>query len=102
MDLLLHKILSIKTVEKFFGDLRPFEKTQDFPGGSEVKVSSCSTGDPGLIPESERSPGEGNGNPLQGWGCLVGYSPRGRKESDTTEQLRFHSDEPCCQKITKI
>ena len=39
------------------------------PGGSEVKASACSAGDPGLIPESERSPGEGNGNPLQ-YSCL--------------------------------
>ena len=36
-----------------------------FPGGSEVKASACSAGDLGLIPESGRSPGEGNGNPLQ-------------------------------------
>ena len=36
-----------------------------FPGGSEVKVSLCYTGDPGLIPGSGRSPGEGNGNPFQ-------------------------------------
>ena len=34
-------------------------------GGSEVKVSACNAGDPGLIPGSGRSPGEGNGNPLQ-------------------------------------
>ena len=36
-----------------------------FPGGSDGKDSSCNTGDPGLIPGSERSPGEGNGYPLQ-------------------------------------
>ena len=36
-----------------------------FPGGSEVKVSACNVGDLGLIPGSERSPGERNGNPLQ-------------------------------------
>ena len=36
-----------------------------FPGGSEVKVSACNAGDLGLIPGSERSPGERNGNPLQ-------------------------------------
>ena len=35
------------------------------PGGSEVKVSACNTGDPGSIPGLGRSPGEGNGNPLQ-------------------------------------
>ena len=36
-----------------------------FPGGSDAKESTCNAGDLGLIPGSERSPGEGNGNPLQ-------------------------------------
>ena len=36
-----------------------------FPCSSVGKESSCSAGYPGLIPGSERSPGEGNGNPLQ-------------------------------------
>ena len=40
-----------------------------FPGSSEVKVSACNAGDLGLIPGSERSPGEGNGNLLQ-YSCL--------------------------------
>ena len=43
-----------------------------FPGGSVVKnlpVSAGDTGDAGLIPGSERSPGEGNGNLLQ-YSCL--------------------------------
>ena len=40
-----------------------------FPGGSEVKTSACNVGDPGSIPGSRRSPGEGNGNPLQ-YSCL--------------------------------
>ena len=35
------------------------------PGGLEGKVSACNVGDPGSIPEWGRSPGEGNGNPLQ-------------------------------------
>ena len=39
-----------------------------FPGGSEVEVSACNAGDLGLIPGSGRSPGEGNGNPLQSTG----------------------------------
>ena len=34
-------------------------------GGSDGKESVCSAGDPGSIPGSERSPGGGNGNPLQ-------------------------------------
>ena len=66
-----------------------------FPGGSEGEESSYNAGDLGSIPGSGRSPGEGNGTPLQyslpgkshGWRSLVGYSPWGRKESDTTEQL---------------
>ena len=36
-----------------------------FPGGSVVKESACNAGDAGLIPGSGRSPGRGNGNPLQ-------------------------------------
>ena len=36
-----------------------------FPGGSEVKASAWNAGDPGLIPRSGTSPGEGNDNPLQ-------------------------------------
>ena len=40
-----------------------------FPGGSDGKESACNTGDPGSIPGSGRSPGEGNGNPLQ-YSCL--------------------------------
>ena len=39
------------------------------PGGSEVKASAWNAGDPGSIPGSGRSPGEGNGNPLQ-YSCL--------------------------------
>ena len=40
-----------------------------FPGGSDGKVSACNAGDPGSIPGLGRSPGEGNGNPLQ-YSCL--------------------------------
>ena len=68
--------------------------SQGFPGGSEVKASACNVGDPGLIPGSGRSPGEGNGNPLQ-YSCLgnpcslVGYSPQGHKESDRLSDFTF-------------
>ena len=40
-----------------------------FPGGSEVKASAWNVGDLGSIPGSGRSPGEGNGTPLQ-YSCL--------------------------------
>ena len=53
--------------------------------------------DLGLIPGLGRFPGGGNGNPVQysclenphGQRSLEGYSPGGRKESDTTERLPF-------------
>ena len=41
----------------------------DVLGGSDDKESACSEGDPGLISGSERSPGEGNGNPFR-YSCL--------------------------------
>ena len=47
-----------------------------FPGGSEGKASACNAGDPGLIPGMGRSPGEGNGNPLQ-YSCLENPMDRG-------------------------
>ena len=40
-----------------------------FPGGSDGKLSAYNVGDPGSIPGWGRSPGEGNGNPLQ-YSCL--------------------------------
>ena len=36
----------------------------DFPGGADGKASAYNAGDPGSIPGSGRSPGEGNGTPL--------------------------------------
>ena len=69
--------------------------TWDLPGGSDGKESACNVGDLALIPVSGRSPGEGNGNPLQ-YSCLENsmdrgawwaglYSPWDHKESNTTE-----------------
>ena len=47
-----------------------------FPGGSDDKAPACNAGDPGLIPGLGRSPGEGNGNPLQ-YSCLENPMDRG-------------------------
>ena len=64
-----------------------------FPDGSDGKESICNGGDPGSIPGSGRSPGEGNDNPLQ-YCCLENSMDREAwratahgdyKESDTTE-----------------
>ena len=47
----------------------PCEWGIDFLGGSDGKASACNAGDTGSIPGSGRSPGEGNGSPLQ-YSCL--------------------------------
>ena len=47
-----------------------------FPGGSDGKESACNAGDPGLIPGSERSPGERNEYPLQ-YSCLKNSVDKG-------------------------
>ena len=79
-----------------------------FPGGSEVKTPACNAGDQGSIPGLGRFlwrrkwqptpvflPGESHG-----WRSLVGYSPQGHRESDTTERLHFHIN--IRQKKTKL
>ena len=68
-----------------------------FPGGSDGKQSACNARDLGSIPGSERSPGEGNGNPLQ-YPCLenpMNYSPCSPKESDMTEKLTLSVYSKC-------
>ena len=68
--------------------------TRGFPCSSVSKESACSAGDPGSIPESGRSPGEGNGNPLQ-HSCPENPTDRGAwwaavhgvTELGTTERL---------------
>ena len=64
-----------------------------FPGGSDSQESACNAGDLGSLPGLGRSPGEGNGNPLQ-YSCLENSVGRGAwwaaspwvlKELDMTE-----------------
>ena len=50
--------------------------TMCFPGGSDGKESAYNVGDLGSSPGSGRSPGEGNGNPLQ-YSCLDSFKDRG-------------------------
>ena len=53
-----------------------FEEPIGFPGGLDGKECACNAGDPGLIPGSERSPEEVNGNPFQD-SCLENSMDRG-------------------------
>ena len=55
-----------KYINKYYNRVR---SNLGFPGGSDGKVSACTAGDPGSFPGLGRSPGEGNGNPLQ-YSCL--------------------------------
>ena len=69
-----------------------YPMTWDFPGGTVVKNLPDNAGDLSSIPGSGRSPGGGNGKPLQyaclekshGQRSLVGYSLCDHEESDTT------------------
>ena len=64
-----------------------------FPGGSVSKESACNVGDPGLIPGFRRFPWRKAWLPtpvflpvkFHGQRSLVGYSPQGHKEADTTK-----------------
>ena len=65
-----------------------------FPGDLDGKESAYNAGDLASIPGLGKSPGGGHGNPLQflpgeshGKRSLVGYSPWGCKDLDTTEEV---------------
>ena len=70
-----------------------------FPGSSDSKESACNAGDPGSVPGSGRSPGEGNGNPLQ-YASLGNPMDRGARwatvlglqESGVNEQLNHQTN----------
>ena len=60
--------------------LLDFILKRGFPGDSNGKESACNAGDPGSIPGSGRSPGEGNGNPLQ-YFCLENPLDKGARQA---------------------
>ena len=69
MTLKLRLPLILATYDHVCGYLWWRYDKEDFPGGSDGKASAYNVGDLGSIPGSGRSPGEGNGNPLQ-YSCL--------------------------------
>ena len=56
-------------------------------GGSDGEESACNARDPGSISGSERSPGEGNGNPLQ-YSCLKNLMDREARQATVHEIAR--------------
>ena len=69
-----------------------------FPGGSDSESVCLQCGRPRFDPWVVKIPWRRKWQPtpvllpgkFHGWRSLVGYSPRGRKQSDTTERLHFH------------
>ena len=64
---------------------------EGFPGDSVSKASACNVEDLGLIPGLGRSPGEGNGNPLQ-YSCLENSIDRGAWWAMSMESRRVGHD----------
>ena len=60
---------------------------EDYPGGLDGKESACNAGDLGSIPGLGRSPGEGNGSPLQ-YSCLENPIDRGGLQSMGSQRVR--------------
>ena len=67
-----------------------FLSRMGFPGGSDAKESACNAGDLGSVSRLERSPGRGNGNPLQ-YSCLENPMTEepGRLQSKELQRVRY-------------
>ena len=62
------------------GEVHPFVRTFLLFGGSDGKEFIFNSGDPGSSPGLRRSPGGGNGNPLQ-YSCLENFKDRGARQA---------------------
>ena len=63
---------------------------KDFLGGSEDKVFACNVEDLGSIPQSGKSPGDGNGNPFQ-YSCLENSMDRGAQWATIHRVTKSHT-----------
>ena len=68
-DFVVRKTVATTNMSLIYDVNHDFMILWGFPGSSDGKESACKAGDLGLIPGSGRSPGEGNGFPLQ-YSCL--------------------------------
>ena len=79
---------------------------EGFPGGSAVKNLCASAGDTGVIPGMERSPGVGNGNPLQ-YSCQENSKDRGAWQAaihgvtKSWTQLSIHTHAPLTNQVDR-
>ena len=82
-----------------YGYIRDSQVSQSGKNPHAMQETACSAGDPGSIPGSGGSPGEGNsnsfqyscpGNPMDRGAWWATVSPWSHKESDLTEQLNHH------------
>ena len=85
LTLLIHNIRLLLTIDGILG----------FPDSSVGKESACNAGDPGLIPGSERSTGEGIGYPFQySWASLVAQLVKNPPTMQETWVRSLHWEDP--------
>ena len=83
------KIWILQLIFNFQYCLKERYTTRYFPGGSDSKASACNVGDLGSIPGLGRSPGEGNGNPLQYFAWKIPWTEEpGRLQSKESQRVR--------------
>ena len=81
----------MKTCGEYFSDFSARQACTRFPGSSVVRNPPVNAGDVSSIPGSGRSPGEGNGNPLQ-YFCLGNSMDRGASGLESMELQRVRYD----------
>ena len=70
----------------------------DFPGGSDGKQSACNPGDPGSMPGSGRSPGEGNGSHSSTLALKIAWTEEpGRLQSVGSQRVRHDWATSLCE-----
>ena len=83
------EICNTNFIQPIYHFIAVFYQVLGFPGGSEVKASASSVGNPGSIPRQGRSSGEGNGTPLQYSSWKIPWTEKpGRLQSMGSQRVR--------------